>query len=225
MKSLKISKDFSDSQKKDSGFAETEDSDCDISAVQPENNLSDISEETVNCGPRYAFSTEIPEKYDESYICAIPRNPQEMYVYWELSSNDNAEVNSCITDSVSNLLLRLREKNSSLENLDSENESFLIELDNSDCSKVIELPESGKEYIVESGYITQDGAFKPLVSSVPEKESQEFDTSTQESGSVAWGNFYKNGSVVLYDDLPENPDVDNKEFLNLSCSKSSPQKW
>ncbi|MDO5575531.1 MAG: DUF4912 domain-containing protein [Fibrobacter sp.] len=222
MKSLKVSKDFSDSQKKDNSFAETEDSDCDISAVQPENSISDTPQENVNCGPRYAFSTEIPEKYDESYICAIPRNPQEMFVYWELSSDDNAEVNSCITDSVSNLLLRLRDKDSSLENLDSENESFLIELDNSDSSKVIELPESGKEYVVESGYITQDGAFKPLASSMP-AESQESDT---QSDSVTWENFYRNGAeAIFYENVSEESDIDNREFLNISRSKSSPQKW
>lgn len=34
-------------------------------------------------GPRYTFSTEIPETYDDPYLCILPKTPDNYYVYWE----------------------------------------------------------------------------------------------------------------------------------------------
>ncbi|NLG17463.1 MAG: DUF4912 domain-containing protein [Fibrobacter sp.] len=38
-----------------------------------------------NNGPRYKFSTDIPQKYDQDYVCAIPRDPLTSFVYWEFT--------------------------------------------------------------------------------------------------------------------------------------------
>jgi len=36
-------------------------------------------------GPKYFFSTEIPDKYHETYLRALPRDPVWLFAYWELS--------------------------------------------------------------------------------------------------------------------------------------------
>ena len=68
-----------------------------ISKNKPHNDklsLEQHSQKKQEVGPKYTFSTEIPESYDETYICAIPRNPECLFVYWELSDSSLSNLKS-----------------------------------------------------------------------------------------------------------------------------------
>lgn len=241
VKKSKVSKNFSDPKKRDTVFAETEKLD-NQTPVQSEEKKTDRKDENVSSGPRYGFSTEIPDKYDESYVCAIPLNPKEMYVYWEFSPDDsaeislnseirsNTEISSDSIESVSKLILRLKEKNNSSECItDSVKESFLVEIDDSVCSKVIETPQSGKEYMVESGYISTDGAFKPVASSEPQEFSPSPVKDTRDSHPILSKEEYemKIGAETkfFHEKSSKSIIIDNKGIINLPDCGSSPQKW
>jgi hypothetical protein len=44
-----------------------------------------LSAEGSLVGPKYFFSTDIPDTYNDTYMRAIPRDPLWIYTYWELT--------------------------------------------------------------------------------------------------------------------------------------------
>lgn len=228
VKKLKVSKNISDSPEGDSVFSETEKPDQNT-PVQSEKTISEQQNNTANSGPRYGFSTEIPDKYNESYVFAVPRNPQEMYVYWEVSPEDAGKINSN-NENASKLILRLKEENFSSENQsDSEKEDFFIEIDNSVCSKIIELPQSGKKYVVESGFISSDGDFKPVASSESKEISPSLVKDTCDSYPISLQETHEiqsGADIELFDDfLSKESNINDMRIMNLPDSGSSPYKW
>jgi len=45
---------------------------------------SEPPENTTPCAPAYTLSTDIPDSYNDSYVNAIPKDPQNTFVYWEM---------------------------------------------------------------------------------------------------------------------------------------------
>ena len=40
--------------------------------------------------PAYSLSASIPERYNDTYVRAIPKDPQNTFVYWEMPQEQNA---------------------------------------------------------------------------------------------------------------------------------------
>lgn len=82
--------------------------------------------------PAYRFSTDIPDFYQESYICALPINPGLMFTYWELAPEYlKKSIDSIETES--KLILRI--KNRSYLNEDLKNFPEQIQTDCPDASE------------------------------------------------------------------------------------------
>ena len=46
-----------------------------------------------NNAPAYSLSTQIPESYNDTYVRAIPKDPQHAFVYWEFPENKKCAKN------------------------------------------------------------------------------------------------------------------------------------
>ncbi len=128
-----------------------------------------INPDIKNSSPMYSFSTDIPDNYQESYICALPINPDFLFTYWELPPDYVAKkVNEAKTDQ--NLFLRIRKKapleNDQLTDLPEDDAvypfygpdkdiKFLI--NNSVGDMVIEMPNAKDAYIMEIVQKTERG--------------------------------------------------------------------
>ena len=116
-------------------------------------NPTGTESNTTNC-PRYTFSTDIPDHYNETYICALPKNPEWMFVYWELGpeyQGSIAEQEKC----GSKYVLRTEEFGVKVLNeIFSDAEKPLIvdtEIDARSNECYVRIPYSGKEYTITMG--------------------------------------------------------------------------
>jgi hypothetical protein len=119
-------------------------------------------------GPRYTFSTEIPETYDDFFIRAIPRDPEWLYVYWELPSGKTGKTLVEANHRQKNenqFILRLKESSTRGEHsLQQYNNTASIDLpvDLNKNYHYVKIPVPGKAYTVECGEIKSGGAFFPV---------------------------------------------------------------
>lgn len=158
------------------------------------------SHKNGSSGPRYSFSTEIPEYYNETYIRAIPRNPECLFVYWELSDSSLDNLKSKLGNDIGESVLKIEEWNrtaSALKNdpaTQSHNKVSQIDMPlrppiyhvfpsglkmqhsenmtdgHFQDSSYIRVPEPGKEYIVEYGQLVNGNAFLPLSKFEPNRQ-------------------------------------------------------
>ncbi len=120
-------------------------------------------------GPRYTFSTDIPEKYDDFYLRALPRDPQWVYVYWELPDGTKGPSEKAIrADSeFAQWILRVKASPSADVKDPSDEHQFDIPINLKDTSSYVKLPEPGYKCNIECGHITNTGKFIPVSSTVP----------------------------------------------------------
>lgn len=156
-------KENTDTPGKHSGNVST----ADHSATQSTINNNQPSKK--GSGPRYSFSTEIPEKYDDFYLRVLPRDPQWMYVYWELPDGTNGSSEKAIrADSeISQWVLRVKASSSADVKNPSDGCQFDIPINLADSSSYVKLPEPGYKCTIECGHITNEGEFIPASSMVP----------------------------------------------------------
>lgn len=120
-------------------------------------------------GPRYTFSTDIPEKYDDFYLRALPRDPQWLYVYWELPDGTTGPSEKAIrSDSeFAQWVLRIKASPSADVKVPSDEHQYDIPINLADSSHYVKLPEPGYKCNIECGHVTNSGKFIPVSSTVP----------------------------------------------------------
>jgi len=108
-----------------------------------------------NNTPRYSFSTQIPEKYNQDYVCILPRDPHNSFVYWEFT-NQNPQKSGFDSHSGSKIILTVKEphRNNSAP-------AHQIELHNHRNEQFIGLPRPDK-YHFEFGAFSDRGEYSIL---------------------------------------------------------------
>ncbi len=121
--------------------------------------------EQQNTGPKYSFSTSIPEKYDDSFIRAIPRDPQWMYVYWEAPQKVMAEQTSG-RYMYGQDALRIQETFTSNFERERQQVQEAVAQHVGPASRVyMKVPESGKLYHAQYGLQNDRYGFFPFLTS------------------------------------------------------------
>jgi hypothetical protein len=121
-----------------------------------------------NAGPSYRFSTDIPQEYGETYMRALPRDPEWTYVYWEFTPATISSLKKYIGaedyDS-SRRILRLHDITDVEYNGSNSWHHFDIEINVYANTWFLKIPEPARTYIVECGHITADGKFFLIIRS------------------------------------------------------------
>lgn len=176
--------------------------------------------------PRYEFSTDIPEKYEDSYFCVLPINPDNVFVSWELSSN--SPENKTITNR--NYFLRLTKlsntdkdsdilqefslpENKPEDNFEDIEEDYepveiLIDEPKTTGHLHIQVPEPGEHYKVEIVLLTENE--KQTVIS----ELQTTDYQNNNSDSIF------NCTTVIHANCITGRDQENIKSANTDTKKS-----
>lgn len=117
-----------------------------------------------NSGPRYKFSTEIPDKYDNFYLCALPRDPQWLYVYWEFPDGTKVPTEKLIDikSEIAQWILRIKTISSNLKSADEKH--FDVPVCITDSNLYVKIPNPGYHYNIEYGYLTKEGLFTAISS-------------------------------------------------------------
>jgi len=113
-------------------------------------------------GPRYFFNTDIPEAYNETYLRAIPRDPQWMFVFWELSEqtrNDLRIKMGAEGHASAKRVLRLIDVTDNSYDGNNPQRYIDIEINEFANSWYIQVPESNRNYLIELGLLTKEGRF------------------------------------------------------------------
>lgn len=149
---------------------------ADKPAIKKDNSLKEISSDKPKRefrpkqtgAPRYFFNTEIPAHYNETYIRALPRDPDWIFVYWEFSSEtlDNF-INTMGEDKYNNSkrILRISDITDIIYNGKNAWSQIDIDINNFANDWYIKLPCTGRTYCVECGHISQNGRYYMLARS------------------------------------------------------------
>jgi hypothetical protein len=106
-------------------------------------------EEKKLSGPSYAqFAAHgargVPERYNETMIRALPRDPAWVYAYWDISEQKRAAL--CESDASPNLFLRVTELHANHEH---HKDFFDISITMEDWKWYINIPQPGSVYRVD----------------------------------------------------------------------------
>ncbi|MBN1601902.1 MAG: DUF4912 domain-containing protein [Chitinispirillaceae bacterium] len=118
-----------------------------------------------NSAPRYGFNTDIPDRYNETYIVAIPRDPNWLYVYWEFSDETAHLMNSNLEQTGSKLVLRLKE--TEVAETFEDVLSFQVDVNDLSTGQYVPMPECSKEFQIECGFFSERDGFFPIAISDP----------------------------------------------------------
>lgn len=105
--------------------------------------------------PRYSFSTQIPEKYNQDYVCVLPRDPHISFVYWEFT-NKNPQKSGFNSPSGSKIIMTVKEHHQ-----DNSTTAHQIELQNNRNEQFISLPQPEKFHF-EFGAFSNKGEYSIL---------------------------------------------------------------
>jgi hypothetical protein len=125
-------------------------------------NYSFLSPRTIIVGPKYFFHTDIPDTYNETYMRAIPRDPEWIFVYWEISEptmNDLKRKMGGTEFGIAKKLLRLCDVTEIIYNGSNAWRYTDIEINRIANNWYIKVPEPSRTYLVECGFLTSDGRF------------------------------------------------------------------
>jgi hypothetical protein len=117
---------------------------------------------TKDNGPKYFFHSDIPDTYNETFMRAIPRDPEWLFVYWELSEYTMNELKRNMSDAefgFSKKLLRLCDVTDIQYNGSYAWRYTDMEINRTANNWYIKIPESGRAYVVECGFLTSLGRF------------------------------------------------------------------
>lgn len=121
-----------------------------------------------NSGPRYTFSTEIPESYNECYICALQRDPQWLYVYWELPGGVTGSLSHVPLEKPAmpdQMVLKIRDTTETDVPVSTQQE-ICIPVEKNCSNWYVKVPRPGHIYQVDYGRINSNGNFTPISSAV-----------------------------------------------------------
>jgi hypothetical protein len=194
-------------------------------------SLSKAKQKQSSAGPRYGFSAEIPNEYGETYMRALPRDPEWTYVYWEFTP---ATINSLkkymgiqFYES-SKRILRLLDITDVEYNGSNAWHHYDFEINSYANTWFLKIPEPGRTYLIECGQITEDGKFYLIIrsntfsvprASVSLVNDEEWTTVSTDELIAISANALKGGIGSSERNAGIAP------FLNSSPGNTSPGKW
>jgi|WetSurMetagenome_2_1015567.scaffolds.fasta_scaffold00230_19 hypothetical protein len=113
-------------------------------------------------GPKYFFRADVPDSYNETYMRAIPRDPEWLFVYWEISAATRDSIRSMAGETSfgsAKKLLRLCDVTGVVYDGSNAQRYDDIEINEFANNWYLHVPEPGKTYIIECGFLTPDGKF------------------------------------------------------------------
>jgi hypothetical protein len=113
-------------------------------------------------GPRYFFNTDIPDSYNETYMRAIPRDPKWVFAYWEISESTRKELRAKMGESAAasaKRILRLIDVTEIAYDGSNAQRYIDIEINELANNWYVHVPESGRSYVLELGFLTTAGRF------------------------------------------------------------------
>jgi uncharacterized protein len=119
-------------------------------------------------GPKYFFSTEIPDKYNETYLRALPRDPLWLFAYWELSGETVELMRRHVGAGAfahAKWVLRLLDVTDVVYDGSNAWRQADIELAPYASSWYVKVWEAGRSYLLQVGIVTPDGRFFSAVNS------------------------------------------------------------
>ncbi len=113
-------------------------------------------------GPKYFFRADVPDSYNETYMRAMPRDPEWLFVYWEITGKTRDSLKSRMGEAAfasAKKLLRLCDVTGI--NYDGTNALSYVDIEINEFASnwYIRVPESARTYIVECGFLTPEGKF------------------------------------------------------------------
>jgi uncharacterized protein len=121
-----------------------------------------ISPRSPMAGPKYFFHADIPDSYNDTYMRAMTRDPEWLFVYWEISEAFRNSLKSKMGDAAfesAKKLLRLCDVTDIDYNGTNAQHYVDIEINDYANNWYVHVPESGRAYVVECGLLTSDGKF------------------------------------------------------------------
>jgi hypothetical protein len=118
-------------------------------------------------GPKYFFSTDIPDQYNETYMRAMPRDPLWIFTYWEISQSVIDDLRAVRGDGFGSARWILRVSDVTDIEYNGANAWRSIDIDitpNAD-NWYIKIWEPGRMYLVQGGIVTHNGVFSEAVRS------------------------------------------------------------
>lgn len=154
---------------------------------------------------RYQFSTDIPRYYNKTYLCVLARNPNQVFVYWDLPAFFREKLKRDRDLHGTQLILRLTEVLSAAHGADYLPERYDIELD-SECSTLhVATPHAPVCYALSLGITTERNTFRLIcraasAAGVPQHDLHEqAQTKEMQTGDVRSKNPlpYRNDNTVV----------------------------
>ncbi len=121
-----------------------------------------VSPQSPLTGPKYFFQTDVPDSYNDTYMRAMPRDPEWLFVYWEISESSRESLKRKMGDAAfqtSKKLLRICDVTDIDYNGSNAQRYTDIEINDYANNWYVHVPESGRAYVVECGFLTSDGKF------------------------------------------------------------------
>jgi Domain of unknown function (DUF4912) len=130
-----------------------------ISSVKPADQLAEVAPPATS----YSFDTSVPQM-----MCAVPRDPDSIFVYWEIAPNSMDRLRKAAGDDAfgsSQWVVRVIDVTDI--SFDGANawQTLDITIDRGERKKYVKAPEPGRTYLLEYGLLTPDGSFLEAVRS------------------------------------------------------------
>jgi hypothetical protein len=119
-------------------------------------------------GPKYFFSTEIPDKYNETYLRALPRDPVWLFAYWEVSGETVELLRRHVGEDVFNKskwVLRVLDVTDLVYNGSNAWRQTDIDLAPYATTWYVKVWEADRSYMLQVGIVTPDSRFFSAVNS------------------------------------------------------------
>ncbi len=110
----------------------------------------------------------LQERYGETKIALLPRDPRWIYAYWEIDKAGKEEVKRKRGEQIfsrSSLALRFYDVTDILFNGRNAHRQFDVKVDSEIGNWYFQVPESGRTYLSEIGLLTEQGEFIPFARS------------------------------------------------------------
>jgi hypothetical protein len=129
-------------------------------APAPSKIKSSIKKDFVDC-------CELPTRYDRTGVTLIAKDPSSVYAYWEITSSSIQEARSKLKGAFNKSTQTLRMFDVAAIDVNGANaiHQFDVDIDSSEQSRYIVLPNDKATVCVHLGYRTPTGAFYPLARS------------------------------------------------------------
>jgi hypothetical protein len=114
-----------------------------------------------------SFNASVPS-YGKSFMCAVPKDPGAIFVYWEIGPATINELRKTAGDDAFNSskwIVRIIDATDSSFDGTSAGDIRDIIIDRDERKKYVKAPESGRAYLLEFGILTPDNVFFRVVKS------------------------------------------------------------